>query len=428
MNNLNKNQKIRDTYVATKLRRQSQSVQVVTVKVQENKLNNAQREGLKMNFVEAKWLYNHILSLSKNNDNINVFSIDYTDIDKVTHYDKDHNPIESTLTHLSSQMKQDIIRGICANISNLAKAKKKGLEVGALKFISEYNSINLKQYNVSHKIAGSRKIKIQGIKKPLPVNGLDQLKRFENYEIANAKLIKRPSGYYIALSVYINKDDVPFIEKDKGTIGIDMGCQTSFTLSDGRKFNFQIEESEQTKRLQIQLQRKVKGSNNWWKAKLKLQKAHEKDTNRRNDAAKKFAHLLKEYNVVIQNEQLNGWKENGHGKKVQHSILGRVKQLLIDDGATVLSEWLPTTKFCRNCGHKITLSERERVFKCPYCGTEEDRDIHAAKNMVWFKENIVGVERTEYKPAEFNKAVFDLFGVVLSDESQKQQEATNSLG
>ena len=423
-----KNQRIKETYAATKMRRQSQCVHVVTVKVQENKLNREQRENLRMAFVEAKWLYNHVLALTKEENGPDVFKLNYTDLTEVTHYDKNGNAVVSKLTYLSSQMRQDILKGICTNISNLAKAKKKGLEVGALKFISSYDSINLKQNGVSHKITGSRKVRVQGIRKALPVNGLEQLEMYPNHEISNARLIQKASGYYIALTVYVSNGEEPRPEKDGGTLGIDMGCQTSFALSDGRKFVFHIEESEQTKRLQVQLQRKAKGSNNWRKANRKLRKAHEKDTNRRDDAARKFCSLLKRYDVVIQDEQIAEWSENGHGEKVQHGILGRVKNRLTDDGATVLSKWLPTTKFCRECGHKADIFLYDREFVCPHCGAREDRDLHAARNMVWFKENIVGVERTEYQPAEFEKAVAALFKFPLPDGSQEQQEATNSLG
>lgn len=45
--------------------------------------------------------------------------------------------------------------------------KEKGIKVGSLKFISECNSINLKQYKSTHKIIDHNKIHIMGIKKPL---------------------------------------------------------------------------------------------------------------------------------------------------------------------------------------------------------------------------------------------------------------------
>ena len=73
------------------------------------------------------------------------------------------------------------------------------------------------------------------------------------------------------------------------------------------------------------------------------------------------------------------------------------------------------------------LDEYDMEFVCPHCGAREDRDLHAARNMVWFKENIVGVERTEYQPVEFGKAIAAFFKFPLPDESQEQQEATNSL-
>ena len=42
----------------------------------------------------------------------------------------------------------------------------------------------------------------------------------------------------------------------------------------------------------------------------------------------------------------------------------------------------PTTQMCPNCGSLHKLSLTQRTYKCPNCGYEEDRDIHAAKNMI----------------------------------------------
>ena len=427
MDGADKNERIREACSETRSRRKSMLPRVVVLKVQDNKLTSAQREALRMMFIEAKWLYNHVLALSEGEDGADVFSLKYNDIPEVLHYDKDRNPIVSPITRLSSQMRQAVLDGVCTNIANLAKAKAKGYEVGALKFISEYTSINLKQRGVSYSIAGKRRVKVQGIRKPLPVNGMEQFGRFREYETANARLIQKPSGYYIAVTVYIpGGDRVNDAEDSRPLVGIDMGCRTTFTLSDGRKFDYRFEESEQVKRLQRRLQRMTKGSKNWWKTRRKLRKAYERDGNRKEDAARKFCAALREYRTVIQNEQLSGWKENGHGDKVQHSIMGRVKTRLAEAGAAVLSEWIPTTKFCRECGHRVEVPLSSKEFRCPYCGTREDRDVHAAMNMVWFYENIVGVERTEYQPVEFRRALEARFGFALPDLGQEQQEATGS--
>ena len=64
------------------------------------------------------------------------------------------------------------------------------------------------------------------------------------------------------------------------------------------------------------------------------------------------------------------------------------------------------TKLCTKCGvWHDEIHVWDRTFKCE-CGVEMDRDVHAAKNMVWFYENNVGVERTKVKRMEM-KALVD---------------------
>ena len=408
MSNTEKNMQIKQTYLETKARRVNQCCKVFSVKIQSNKLNASQKEHLKMMFVEAKWMYNHILNLSKNND-IDIFKLKYTDLNEIKHFDKDKNEITSKLVYLSSQMKQEVLTNILTSIRSLNKLKNKGNKVGALKFISEYTSINLKQANVSYKIIGKNKIKIQGIKKPLKVNGLKQLGRFgKDYELANAKLLLKPSGYYIAITVYTNK--VISDKTDKKRIGIDFGCQTSFTLSDGRKINTIVEESERLKKIQKRIARSKKGSNNRWKLRKQLRKAYEHDVNKKKDMTYKICSMLSDYQVIMQDEQIQAWKKR-HGKKIQHSILGRVKSILINkEDTVVLNRFVPTTKLCRDCGyiHK-EIKEKDREYICPNCGVVYDRDIHAAENMIWIYENIIGVERTDFKRVDFDEQLRLLF-------------------
>lgn len=392
MTNVEKNIKIKETYAATMLKRTSQICRVFTCKVQYNHLNKQQRQQLKMMFVEAKWMYNYILNLSQDNNN-DIFKLKYTDLNNITHLDKDKNIVNVSLQYLSSQMKQSVLDGIFSNIRGLAKAREKGLKIGKLNFISEYTSINLKQANVSYKIISKNRIKIQGIKKPLRVNGLEQILSLSDYDLANAKLINKYGDYYVAITVYTNKEN-----KDKPTeiIGIDLGCQTSVTLSDGRKFNCRVEESEYCKNLRRKISRCKKDSNNRYRLKKKYRKANAKSINRKNDFARQLNHILKNYIVVMQDEQLQQWSRHRHGKAIQQGILGRIKSLLKNNENTiVLSKWFPSTKLCSYCGEKVEMKLHERVFVCPKCGYMEDRDIHAAKNMVWFYKNILYAEHIQ---------------------------------
>ena len=413
-----KNARIRETYMETKARRLGQRCRVLTVKVQENKLNAVQRDFLKMAFVEAKWLYNHVLALSERG--ADVFSLKYTDIPMVTHYTKDKDEVESKLTHLSSQMRQEVLTSVLANVRALAKSKAKGNKVGALKYLSEFNSINLKQHGCTYQMVGGNHIRIQGLKKLLKVNGLEQLADLGSYELANAKLLQRAGGWYVALTVYTDKE--PHATA-KPKLGVDLGCQTTLATSDGRKYNVLVEESKRLKRLQRRLQRAKKGSNNRWKLRKALRKCHEHEANKRDDAARKLCHELSEYRIVMQDDQVAEWKHR-HGKKVQHGILGRVKRLLAERPDTVvLSQWVPTSKQCTACGCKHEgLTLHDRTFVCPKCGFTEDRDIHAARNMLWFEENIIGVGRTEFTLADFEARMGALFGGLTQEAAESSAQ------
>ena len=71
--------------------------------------------------------------------------------------------------------------------------------------------------------------------------------------------------------------------------------------------------------------------------------------------SKEFVHYLKLHHdiIVMQDENLTGWLKGNHGKKVWHSIMGRVKELLMKDihiQVVVLDRFIPTTKLCPDCG------------------------------------------------------------------------------
>lgn len=107
-------------------------------------------------------------------------------------------------------------------------------------------------------------------------------------------------------------------------------------------------------------------------------------TNLKEELARQFVHYLKLHHnvIVMQNENLQGWEKGNHGKAVYHSILGRVKELLMKDihiKVVVLDRFIPTTKFCPHCGHMHKLIKVwDRTYVCPHCGQKMDRDVHAA--------------------------------------------------
>ena len=377
-----KNNKIREKCQQTRIKRKSQFCLVFRVKIDFSHLNERQKTQLKMIFVEAKWLYNDALAFMNSSD-INKYDDKITTVHGL---DKDKQLVIHELETLSSQMKQSVIQSIKNNLKTLSALKDQGRKVGKLKYKSDYNSINLKQYGQTYKFTDKKHIRLQGIKKPLKIEGTEQFFDIPGIEFANAKLLNLPDGYYIAITTFQNKGVEQ--KKYKQKIGIDMGIKTSITTSEGKKFKVYVGETERLKKLQRKIMRRKKGSSNRYRARKLLRKEYQKLTNRKKDAANKIVNeLLKHEKIYMQDENIKGWHKGLFGKTVQHSILGILKaKLMKNERVNILPVNVPTTKYCPNCGKinkDIKLSDR--VYECT-CGYKEDRDIHAARNMILLSE------------------------------------------
>ena len=100
--------------------------------------------------------------------------------------------------------------------------------------------------------------------------------------------------------------------------------------------------------------------------------------------------LKKNYIICFQDELLNSGKRKkskhrfSFGRKVQHGILGRVKDKLKKNSSNVMLESsVPTTQTCPVCGCLTKHSLDKRKYHCEHCGYENpDRDVHSAKNMI----------------------------------------------
>ena len=372
-----KNLKIKDTLCATKERRSHMDCRVISVKVQENRLSKAKLEKLYRCFLEGKWLYNAVVATD---------SLSLEDTSAVQVKVKDTFEVREINT-LSAQMKQSVVDSAKTNVCNLSKAKRKGLKVGKLRFKKECNEINLKQFGKTYKIKSRNKLSIEKIG-VLVVNGLEQI-NLDEVEFANAKLVKKPSGFYINITVYSNKQ--PEVQTEKEVLGLDMGIKDQLTFSNGVKVNFYLEESEQLKGLTRKLNRQTKGSNQYKQTLNRIKRIFEHYNNKKNDVVNKLNSVLKQnYIICFQDELLSQWKRKkpkrrfSFGRKVQHGILGRVKDKLKKNSTNVMLESsVPTTQTCPECGCLTKHSLDKRVYHCEHCGFENtDRDVHSANMMV----------------------------------------------
>jgi len=118
----------------------------------------------------------------------------------------------------------------------------------------------LKQYGTTYKFKSFNKVKIQGISGTVLVRTGNQLQIAD--ELANANLVRKPDGYYLKVTCFINKENFKEKQKNGKEIGLDFGIKTSITTSEGEKLDVSIQESDRLKTLQRELFRRVKGSKN----------------------------------------------------------------------------------------------------------------------------------------------------------------------
>lgn len=385
-------------------RRKNMNIKAIKLKIVQRRLSRASKEYLDRLFLEAKWFENYLLS----QEDGAVFENNFSKKKAVPVYYKTEASDEWLIEErkfvsLGSHMKQEIQSKIIGNIQGLSQSKRNGRSVGRLKFKSEVNSVPLKEFDNTYKLDFRRQsIRLQKHNRWLRVRGMDQFKPGD--EFANAKLMRKPDGIYLHVTIYRNPE--PIQCKDQ-VLGIDFGLENNFILSNGLTINARLEETERLKFLQRKLARQEKGSNNWWKTKAAIQKEYQKINNQKTEAANQFISYIKQEfkYIFFQDENLSAWKrKKGYvrgGKKIQHSIMGRVKQKLQNlDDAYMLPKYAPTTAWCPICGNKTPHFVDKRTFSCPHCGHEINRDLHAALNMI-----ILGVSCATEHSASKNEIV-----------------------
>lgn len=391
-----KNEKIKASLQATRLKRASQIA--VTRELKLTRFSAEQGEALIRVFLEAKWLYNHLVATSSWNT-----------------WDTKQRTVpvrlpsgqfeERELRYLGSQVKQKVAKQIEYSLRTLATQKKRGVKAGALRPQRSYNGLQYIQHGTSYRLKG-KKLKLQGLPGWFSVRGTEQL---EGLELASAKLVQRPSGYYLKVTGFRAPQE-PGVEAE---VGLDFGIKTHLTASDGREWSVTVREPERLKRLQRKLQRQVKGSKNRERTKLLIGREYEKLTHRKDELANQIVSELKSHSrIVLQDENLTSWKVR-YGKTIQHSVLGRVKAKLLSlPNSVVVDRFAPTTQLCPSCGslNKLALSERE--YSCE-CGYSAPRDLHAARNMLLF---------AELSPAERGVAPADWKATVSGYAARKSRQ------
>jgi putative transposase len=278
-------------------------------------------------------------------------------------------------------MTQDVVDSVGIAVSSLSAKKKKGEKVGRIGFRKYCNMIPLRQYGVTYRIDFEKNmISIQRLSKPIKVRGLSQIPK--DAEIANAKLVRKPDGFYFHITTYSVKEErIP-----TGIVGAcDFGIAKNFTFDNGETVDICVPETAKLKRDQRKMNRlyvKNGKTKNHEKRVLAIRRGYQKIENRKNDKANKLVHdIKKSYDLfAIQDEMISSWHRGLFGKNVQHSAMGRVKARLKNSPHTiVVPRSFPSTKRCPLCGNDTPHPLSKRDYDCGHCGFHhESRDGKSA--------------------------------------------------
>ena len=205
--------------------------------------------------------------------------------------------------------------------------------------------------------------------------------------------IKRDNCGDYWLCITTNATDTEPLPTTGRSVGADFGMDTYLTLNTGEKIQHPqpLKQSlNELRKLNKSLARKVKGSNNWWRAIRELVRLYRKIANQRRDWHWKLVTYFCRKFDVIATETLNldGMKRLW-GRKVSdlafYQFLEILKYKCIKHGRELrqVGQWTATTKPCSDCGyHNEKLSLNDRQWTCPECGSHHDRDINAAINIL----------------------------------------------
>lgn len=373
---------------------------------------------LKLNKVLGcyRFVYNQMLALKQQEYNDNKKSLGLTDLSTYFHgtllKDEQYAWLKEQNTKV---MKQSIRQMLSAydrffkQHSGFPKFKSKKDEQSAL-FPSEAISKGNK--------FDERKITLTQPLRDIRFRCSDlYFKRLQTYKegIRSATLSKTKSGnFFLSVLVEIPQEEAVIFEQTNKHVGIDLGVKDFVITSDGEVFenkHFFKKQEDKIAKLQRQLSKKQKGSNNRNKHHVKIAKAFEKLTNQRNAYIHSVVNELLTYYDTVFMEDLNvqGMLKNHKlAKAIQEIGLYRFRQILEDKARNnhkeivFVGRFYPSSKTCHKCGYinkELTLKDREWI--CPVCGEHHDRDLNAAMNILMEGERIIGSRTTEFTLADY---------------------------
>lgn len=232
----------------------------------------------------------------------------------------------------------------------------------------------------------------------------------EDTEICSITLSRKPNGYYyisVNYSYETNAIKKVNLNKEKA-IGIDRGVTTTATCSNGDEFNINKDKlnkiNKRIKFLQKKLTKKVKGSNNRNKIRIKIAKLQHKKANIKKDFNHKLSsNLVKNHDIIVmENLKVKNMTKSAKGTLDNHGSMVKQKsglnRAILENNWGQLKQFIEyksnlygkhfvlvnpknTSRRCSICSHTEKDNRHDKIFHCLNCGHKIDADLNASINI-----------------------------------------------
>ncbi len=290
--------------------------------------------------------------------------------------------LEPWLGNYHSKMLQMVVHKIDTARKALMALKKKGYEVGGLSFIKhgEYNTFTYNQSGFKVERHGNTdllwlsKIGCIEVRLHRPINGT-----------IKQVTVTRHVGRWYAVILVDEGFRMPALIDFRKAVGIDVGIKNYAYDSDNKVTPNPENLKKMLKpliRANRTLSRRIRGSQNYRKAKKHYQVIYDRIANRRKDFLHKLStQYARKYDVVfVEKLQLRNMVKNHHlAQSIYDAAWGTFKQMLDYKTKLMLEvNAYNSTIECSRCGHLVPKTLAIRTHACDQCGLILDRDHNSA--------------------------------------------------